>query len=139
MAFTQLILTVFRLNSELLTAGDRFTKDLRLTSARWQIFREIGSDAVTASQIARNMGLNRQAVQQLIDAMAKAGLVEFLPNPSDRRAKLIRMTGPGRRAYTEALIRQVDWSNRIAEGLPARRLSQAETLLRDLVRRLQDD
>ncbi|MGA2396290.1 MAG: MarR family transcriptional regulator [Candidatus Lustribacter sp.] len=138
-AITQLILTVFRLNSELVLAGDRLTKDLRLTSARWQIFGQLGSDALTASQIARNMSLNRQNVQPLVDALERDGLVEFVPNPNHRRAKLIRMTSAGRRAYHEALARQVDWSNRFADGLPAKDLVRANEVLRELVGRLQAD
>jgi hypothetical protein len=34
---TDLILETFRLNGELLTAGDRLVADLSLTSARWQV------------------------------------------------------------------------------------------------------
>ena len=138
-AFTQLILTVFRLDSELLSAGDRFTKDLRLTSARWQIFGQIANDAITASQIARNMGLHRQTVQPLVDALAHDGLVEFAENPNHRRAKLIRMTATGRRAYTEALLRQVEWSNRIVAGVPTKQLALANETLRELLGRLQAD
>jgi len=139
LALTQLVLTVFRLNSELILAGDRLTKDLRLTSARWQIFGQIASDALTASQIARNMSLNRQNVQPLVDALERDGLVEFIANPNHRRAKLIRMTSAGRRAYVEALSRQVDWSNDLADGLVSKDLALANVVLRELVGRLQAD
>ena len=139
LALTQLVLTVFRLNSELILAGDRLTKDLRLTSARWQIFGQIGSEALTASQIARSMSLNRQNVQPLVDALERDGLVEFIANPNHRRAKLIRMTSAGRRAYVEALSRQVDWSNDLADGLVSKDLALANVVLRELVGRLQAD
>jgi DNA-binding MarR family transcriptional regulator len=140
-ALTDLILTLFRLNSEMLSAGDYFTKDLRLTSARWQIFGQIGHSDVplTASQIARNMGVHRQGVQQLVDAMAVDGLLEFIDNPNHQRAKLIRMTAAGRRAYKEALKRQVEWSNRLAHGIPAKTIAEATGVMRMLVDRLQSD
>ena len=138
-ALTDLILTVFRLNSELLSAGDRFTKDLKLTSARWQIFGQIGrnNEPRTASQIARNMGLHRQTVQPLVDALAADGLLEFFDNPNHRRAKLIRMTTSGKKAYAEALRRQVEWSNRAARGISAKSLTEASGVLRALIERLQ--
>ena len=132
------MLSIFRLNSELISAGDRLTKDLRLTSARWQIFGAIKSDRRPASQIARNMGLNRQAVQPLVDALADDGLVEFVPNPNHRRAKLIRMTAAGRKSYVEALNRQVTWSNALSAGLPEKSLLAADALLRELLRRQQE-
>jgi DNA-binding MarR family transcriptional regulator len=132
------VLSVFRLNSELVVAGDRLTKDLRLTSARWQIFAEINTAELTASQIARNMGIYRQAVQPLVDALADDGLVELVPNPNHRRAKLIRMTAAGRKSYDAALRRQVAWANDISAGLVVKNLVAANKLLRELQRRLQD-
>jgi DNA-binding MarR family transcriptional regulator len=132
------VLTVFRLNSDLVAAGDRLTKDLRLTSARWQIFGAINADELTVSQIARNMGLYRQTVQPLVDALADDGLVEFVENPNHRRAKLIRMTAAGRKSYTEALVRQIAWANELSDGLTAKNLLAANTLLRELQRRLVD-
>ena len=137
-ALTQLVLTIFRVHSDLISAGDRMTKDLRLTSARWQIFGAIGNEELTASQIARNMGLNRQAVQPLVDALADDGLVEFIENPNHRRAKLIRMTPAGRKSYVEALNRQVTWSNGLSFGLAEKNLLAANSLLRELLARLQE-
>jgi DNA-binding MarR family transcriptional regulator len=84
------------------------------------------------------MGLYRQAVQPLVDALAKDGLVEFIDNPDHRRAKLIRMTSAGRRAYVEALSRQVDWSNRTASGLSAQTLAQTNDFLVELIARLRE-
>lgn len=140
-AYTELILTVFRLNSELVSAGDKLTKDLGLSSARWQIFGQIGhgDDALTVSQIARNMGLQRQTVQPQVDLLAADGLVELVENPNHRRAKLVRMTAAGKRAYREALRRQVGWSNRTARGVPAKTLEQTNDLLRELLKRLQSE
>jgi DNA-binding MarR family transcriptional regulator len=138
-AFTDLVLTVFRLNSELVAAGDRMTKDLRLSSARWQILGQIahGNETLTVSQIARNMGLQRQTVQPQVDALAKDGLLEFADNPNHRRAKLIRMTATGRRSYREALRRQVGWSNQTARGISAKTLTQTNETMRILLERLQ--
>lgn len=140
-AFTDLILTAFRLNSEIISAGDRMTKDLQLTSARWQLLGQIahGNESLSVSQIARNMGLQRQTVQPQVDAMAHDGLVEFAENPHHRRAKLVLMTTAGRAAYRAALRRQVGWSNRISRGISAKTLMQANDTMRTLLERLQLD
>ena len=52
-ALTELVLTVFRVNGLLLDAGDRMTKDLGLTSARWQVMGALEQGPLTAAQIAR--------------------------------------------------------------------------------------
>jgi DNA-binding MarR family transcriptional regulator len=137
-AFTDLVLTVFRLNSTLIAAGDRMTRDLRLTSARWQIFGALADEPLTASQVARNMGLHRQTVQPLVDALAADGLVELIDNPNHRRARLIRMTAAGKAAYDEALLRQVAWANATSNRLPAKKLAEAEALLREITRRMEE-
>lgn len=138
-AFTELILETFRLNGRLLAAGDRLTRDLGLTSARWQVLGAIAAGPLPAAQIARNMGLQRQSVQRLVDALAADGLVEFATNPNHRRAKLVRLSAEGHSALQAVSRRQVEWSNRTAEGLGAGDLEAAVGVLRRLRARLEDE
>jgi DNA-binding MarR family transcriptional regulator len=138
-ALTDMILTLLRLNSEIIAEGDRMTKDLRLSSSRWQIVAQVvhSGEMLTVSQIARNMGLHRQTVQPQVDAMADDGLVVFAENPHHRRSKLVHTTPSGRRAYREALRRQVGWANRAVRGVSADSLTQANATLQLLLGRLQ--
>jgi DNA-binding MarR family transcriptional regulator len=62
-AMTDLVLEIFRVNGLLLAVGDRLTKELGLTSARWQVMGALADGPLTAAQIARKMGLKRQSVQ----------------------------------------------------------------------------
>jgi DNA-binding MarR family transcriptional regulator len=75
-AVTALILETFRLNGRLLAAGDALVGGLGLTSARWQVLGAIAAAQVPLSvaQIARAMGLTRQAVQRLANDMQRNGL-----------------------------------------------------------------
>jgi DNA-binding MarR family transcriptional regulator len=68
-AFTELVLETFRFNGRLLLAGDRLAKPLELTSSRWQVLGAIEEKPLTVAQIARKMGLARQNVQRLADAL----------------------------------------------------------------------
>lgn len=137
--FTELLLEVFRLNGRLLASGDRLTVDLGLTSARWQVLGALEHEAATVSQIARRMGLQRQSVQRLVDILAAEGIVEGVPNPSHRRAKLVRVTASGRRALRALRGRQIEWSNRVTRGAGAADLVTALAALRDLRNRLEAD
>lgn len=93
-ALSGLILDLFRLNSQVLTAGDRLVADLGLTSARWQILGTV--NAVDRPQpvawLARDMGANRQNVQRIVNDLEKEGLVAFEANPHHKRAQLVVMT-----------------------------------------------
>ena len=98
---TDLVLETFRLNGRLLASGDALVADLGLTSARWQVIGAIALSPVPLSvaQIARNMGLTRQAVQRLANEMAADGLLRFAPNPHHQRAKLVVLTAAGKSAF----------------------------------------
>ncbi len=93
-AWTGLVIEVFRMNGDLLAAGDALVGDLGLTSARWQVLGAIALSPVPqpVAHIARNMGLTRQAVQRLVDDMRADGFVRLEPNPHHRRAMLVVAT-----------------------------------------------
>lgn len=136
---TDLILETFRLNGELLTAGDRLVAGLHLTSARWQVLGAIGlsSTALPVSHIARNMGLSRQAVQRLVNDLATQELVQFAPNPHHQRAKLVLITGKGKKAFNAAMQRQAPWAKKLSIGLSTAEIETAFRVARTLRNRLQ--
>ena len=100
-AVSDLMLDLFRLNSMLLTAGDRLVAGLGLTSARWQILGAIvaAERPQPVAWLARDLGANRQNVQRIINDLEKEELVAFEPNPHHRRAQLVVLTDKGRRTY----------------------------------------
>lgn len=130
--FTDLLLEVFRLNGRLLAAGDRLTKPLGLTSARWQVLGAIEDQPRSVAQIARRMGLARQNVQRLANALEKEGIVAYAPNPDHRRAKLVCLTQRGKKAFEELARRQEAWANQIASGVHHSELKVALDVIRKL-------
>jgi DNA-binding MarR family transcriptional regulator len=139
-AITDLVLETFRLNGRLLAAGDALVADLGLTSARWQVLGAMALSPVPLSvaQIARNMGLTRQAVQRLANEMKADGLVRFAPNPHHQRAKLIVLTAAGKTAFTAAMKRQGVWATDLASGFNIKQIETATATLRRLRQRLDD-
>lgn len=136
-AFTDLILETFRLNGRLLAAGDRLTKPLGLTSARWQVLGAIEVQSFSVSQIARDVGLARQNVQRLADALEKEGFVEYATNPDHKRAKLLCLTERGRNAVKTLGLRQEQWVNLTASGVSASEIQATVDVLRKLRSRLE--
>lgn len=135
-AFTHLILETFRFNGLLLAAGDRLSKPLGLTSARWQVLGAIADKPRSVAQIARKMGLARQNVQRLADVLAEQGSVEYSPNPEHERAKLVSLTARGKKTLAELTLRQEDWANHIAARVPASGLEDALEVIQKLQSRL---
>src|ERR1700760_761566 len=112
-AMTPLILELLRLNSLILTTGDRLVAGLGLTSARWQILGAI--DAAERPQpvawLARDIGGNRQNVQRIVNDLVRDALVSFETNPHHRRAQLVVLTDKGRQTFDEAMRLQRPWVN----------------------------
>ena len=69
--FTEVVLEIFKLGGLLIHEGDLMTSEYGITSARWKILGAIAlvGTSQTVPQIARTMGLTRQAVQRLVDAL----------------------------------------------------------------------
>ena len=118
-AFTNLIVETFRFNGLLLGAGDRMTNPLDLTSALWQVLGAIDENPLPFAQIARDMGLTRQSVRRSANVLKDRGFVEFRDNPNHKRAKLVALTEQGRRVLDQVTAIQIQWSNRLTEGLNA--------------------
>lgn len=140
-ALTSLILDLFRLNSLLLTAGDRLVGGLGLTSARWQILGAIvaAERPQPVAWLARDLGANRQNVQRIVNDLQKEGLVAFETNPHHRRAQLVVLTDKGRQVYDAAGRLQAPWINGLADGLPIKDIKAAHDLIAALRHRLDGD
>jgi DNA-binding MarR family transcriptional regulator len=138
-AFTDLVLATFRFNGRLLLAGDRLARPLVLTSARWQVLGAIEEQPLSVAQIARNMGLARQNVQRLADALQRKGIVHYAPNPQHQRAKLVCLTAKGKRAVLELGERQTKWANRIADNITPAEIVAALGTIAKLLAVLEGD
>ena len=140
-AVTALILETFRLNGRLLSAGDALVRNLELTSARWQVLGAVAAAPLPLSvaQIARSMGLTRQAVQRLANDMESDGLLRFASNPNHQRAKLVVMTARGEAAYGAAMKRQAPWAQALAQSLSAQQIAGATVILKQLRQKLERD
>ena len=130
-AVTLFVLDLFRLNNQLLSAGDRLVAPLGLTSARWQILGAIvaADYPQPVAWLARNLGAHRQNVQRIINDLAKEGLVAFEANPHHRKAQLVVLSEKGRQTFDAAMRLQAPWSDRISVGVPVKDLETAHQVI----------
>ena len=138
---TGLILDLFRLNSLLVTSGDRLVAPLGLTSARWQILGVVAASErpQPVAWLARDMGANRQNVQRIINDLREQGLVTFESNPHHRRAQLVVLTDKGKQTFDAAMRLQAPWINSLSEGLLVKDLQTVEHVVMALRRKLESN
>ncbi|MCP4001212.1 MAG: MarR family transcriptional regulator [Gammaproteobacteria bacterium] len=130
-AMVELISQSFRLNSRLLLTADRMARDVGLSAARWQVLSAIAqaTEPPTISAIARLMGLTRQSVQQVADALAKDNLINFEPNPKHRRASLVVVTLKAMKLLKQLDEQRYAWAREVATTLPVTNIKVANKVL----------
>jgi DNA-binding MarR family transcriptional regulator len=95
------------------------------------VFQYLDAEGTTVSTLAERAEMTKQAMAELVAHLEGHGYVDRVPDPSDRRAKLVRPTAKGRRVY--AVVRELvpEVEQQLADLLGATRVRQ---LRRDLDR-----
>ena len=138
-SLTEIILEIFRLNGSLLEVGNKITKPLNPTSARWQVMGaiEIANQPLTVAQIARRMGLTRQAVQRITNDLLKLKMVELSPNPDHKRSPLVSISTKGEKTMVDLNKSQAKWVSKLAEGISERELNKVFKMLQEIRNRIE--
>ena len=66
-----------------------------LSRTKSMIMVNIADGITRSSDLARNIGVSRQAIQQTLVEMERDGLLRLVPDPSDGRAKIVRFSRRG--------------------------------------------
>lgn len=66
------------------------------------VMTNIVSGIVRPSDIARNLGISRQAIHSTINQMVKLGIVQLEVDPADRRHMIVSLTDLGARMRKDA-------------------------------------
>ena len=138
-ALTDLIVTTFRLNGRLMDAAQEMAAAGGLTAAWWKVLGGVLDQPRTVAEIARRMGMTRQAVQRIADVLAERELAEYRDNPAHRRAKLLACTESGYWAIRRISLVQHPWADRVGSGVGTDELLAALTVMRRLVEILEAD
>lgn len=134
--FTDIVLEVFKLGGLLVSEGDHMSSEYGLTSARWKILGALSltGETQTVPQIARSMGLTRQAVQRLVDAMHQDELLSFQCNPDHKRAKLISLSERGETIFSKLNEKQSGWAMQCSTGISKAELETTLSVLQRISR-----
>lgn len=76
---------------------------MSLTSAQSLLFAELPIRGARQSDLARRLGVSRQAINELVGGLEQQGLVEVTPDPDSGRSKLVRPTTLGRKSIDVAI------------------------------------
>ncbi|RQW45738.1 MarR family winged helix-turn-helix transcriptional regulator [Novosphingobium sp. LASN5T] len=81
------------------------------------VMTNIVSGIVRPSDIARNLGISRQAIHRTLSQMIDLGIVTLEPDPDDRRHMVVSLTETGKRMRQDAQQAMDALSEQIAGAL----------------------
>jgi len=120
----------FRLNA----GGERMFAAVGQTPGKVSLMRSLREEGPqSVAQLARSRPVARQGVQRMADELAAAGLIEFVLNPSHRRAKLATLTARGQLLMEKAMAHELRWAAHLAHNFSDREIETT----RDVIRRLK--
>ncbi len=133
---TEMVMAVFRLNGSILRAAEVISAPTALTPARWQVLGAVLDGPKTVSQIARNLGLTRQSVQRLADALVAENMASYIQNPAHVRANLCAVTDYGLEVIGQLTDDQSAWANAITDSMDEKELHSCLSTIRELIQRI---
>ncbi|WP_179396152.1 MarR family winged helix-turn-helix transcriptional regulator [Lacticaseibacillus absianus] len=111
------------LSRRLTTYLDKVLAPLALSASTYYFLIKIDqAGQLTQDQLFQRVFLNPSNVTRRLDQLTRQGLVERTPDPTDRRARIIRLTPAG-----QARLPQIDQALRAANATLFAGLSTAQT------------
>jgi DNA-binding MarR family transcriptional regulator len=106
-----------------------------VTPAQARIFQRIGPDGTRLTELAEAAQVTKQTAGFLVDQLENAGYVERTPDPTDARARLVRITTRGAATIpiSQAAITAIEkeWASHLGEQRMAQ-LREALARLREI-------
>lgn len=91
---------------------------------------------MTVAAIARSLGVSRQTIQRIADALTEERLTRYLENPGNLRADLLALGSRGEEVLARIQSRQRRWANRLGAQLRAGEMAEMRSQLQRLIDRL---
>jgi DNA-binding MarR family transcriptional regulator len=96
------------------------------------VFRFVRGPGMRLTVLAEMAGMTKQSVGEIVDDLVARGYVKRIPDPEDKRAKLICLTERGERAQATGLALFAKVEKQWAERYGAERMRQLRELLEEI-------
>jgi DNA-binding MarR family transcriptional regulator len=102
------------------------------TPAQARVFQRIAPEGSRLTDLAEQAQITKQSAGFLVDQLERTGYVERVPDPTDARARLVRVAERGAKAIPLAAAVVAEVEAEWARHLGARRMSQLRGILTQL-------
>lgn len=114
-------------------ALDRRLKDLGLGQASWMAIAAVAkSQPLSQSELARLLGVEDPTMVAMLDRLVKAGYLQRTPSATDRRVKLVSLTGQGADIYARVKKEAEAFRGELLDGVDPATLATVAAFLEQL-------
>jgi DNA-binding MarR family transcriptional regulator len=102
------------------------------------LFSIMGMNGERTSNLAARAGITRQSMGEVVRDLVDLGILEMVPDPEDRRAKIVRYTEEGARFSSEGFQQIESLERRFVEEFGADEYETARAVLERVVSLLHE-
>ncbi len=119
---------------------NHFAKSTGLSMPQFSILMQLHYKGPCGmSEISERFDVTAAAASQLVDKLVQAGYIERTEDPSDRRAKLLKLSTKGAKLVDDGIQERYRWMDDLASKLSAAdqtKISEALSILTEEARKL---
>lgn len=119
----------------------QFTKASGLSMPQFSVLMQLHyKGACGMSEISERFDVTAAAASQMVDKLVQAGYIERTEDPSDRRAKLLKLSAGGAKLVEDGIQERYRWMDELTSQLSAeehRHVVEALTLLAEKAKALE--
>lgn len=119
---------------------NQFAKSTGLSMPQFSILMQLHyKGACGMSEISERFDVSAAAASQLVDKLVQAGYIERTEDPSDRRAKLLKLSAKGAKLVDDGIQERYRWMDELTSRLSAAdqtKISEALSMLTEEARKL---
>jgi len=109
----------------------RLRESFATTLPRFDLLAQLerAPDGLSMTALSSHLMVTGANVTALVDGLAREGLVQRAPHPSDRRSQVIRLTAKGKRFFNRMAPVQEQWIDELMVGLERDEMAELFRLL----------
>ncbi len=116
-SLAKLLVQAFRWFEDALAADPDTAHLPRLSGSQFMTLVSLDADGTSISELARRVGVTRQAMHQMVGELEKSALVETTDSPNDGRIKLVCLSLLGRTLDDKAKAALAGLEKRLADRI----------------------
>jgi len=119
---------------------NRFAKSTGLSMPQFSILMQLHYKGLCGmSEISERFDVTAAAASQLVDKLVQSGYIERTEDPSDRRAKLLKLSTNGAKLVDDGIQERYRWMDDLVSKLSATdqtKISEALSILTEAARQM---